>query len=300
MSTTRSTLERLTPHVEESMGVRDHPMRLRFSPVPAPQDIGRRPLKGIGRLDVDQAIPDPDQPRTGFDSEALSSLAENIRTKGQLHPIHVRWSDAAHKWVIISGERRWRAIRLAGLSTIDCVFHDEPLTKPEILEIQLIENLLREDLKPVEEAKAFESLMQFNGWTGKQVAESLHIAASKVSRALALLKLPTDLQQQVDAGQVPARTAYELSKLSDDHQRRDLAEQATRGTLTNTQAARVVARKPPRSQLTTVGSKQTFFADNGWTLIASSKTKGCYREIEQALVQALDEVRLRIENNIRL
>ena len=78
------------------MGVRDQPMRLRLSPVPAPQGIGRRPLKGIGRLDVDQAIPDPEQPRTDFDSEALSSLAENIRSKGQLHPIHVRWSDAAH------------------------------------------------------------------------------------------------------------------------------------------------------------------------------------------------------------
>ena len=130
------------------------------APIPHPKDVGRRPLDGFGCLDIDQVIPDPEQPRTDFPPESLAHLAESIRDKGQLAPIRVRWSDELGKWVIIAGERRWRATKLAGLPTIECYFHAGELSRAETLEQQLIENLLREDLKPLEEAKAFASLMR--------------------------------------------------------------------------------------------------------------------------------------------
>jgi ParB family chromosome partitioning protein len=212
----------------------------------------------------------------------------------------VRWSDEVQKWIIITGERRWRAALQAGLTWVDCFFHEEPLTRAQSLELQLVENLLREDLKPAEEAHAFRDLMELNDWTAKQVAERLHIPASKVSRALALLSLPLDIQQKVDEGQVPARTAYEISKLNDDAKCRRLAERAAAGALTHAQAAAVVrggrTQKPdPQAPL-----RRSFYAENGWTVTVHSRKPGSYHDVEQALLQALDEVRLRLNNNVRL
>ena len=182
------------------------------------------------------------------------------------------------------------------------------LNRAQILELQLIENLLREDLKPVEEARAFQALLEFNGWTGKQLAEALQLQPSKVTRSLALLKLPTDVQQQVEEGSVPARTAYELSKIPGDDQRRRLAKHAAAGRLTTVEAAQTArenhrnvpgALKSTRVRVS-AGIKQTFYAENGWIVTVTSNDSGTYHHLEQALLEALEEVRLRITNNVRL
>jgi ParB family chromosome partitioning protein len=301
MASTRTILEQIDAQVAESMGQREGAAaRPALSPVPALRDVGRRPAHGFGRVAVEQVIPDPAQPRCEFDEESITRLAESLRSKGQLHPIHVRWSEQAQKWAIISGERRWRACRQAGLATIDCHFHEQPLSVPQILELQLIENLLREDLRPVEEAKAFQALIDHQGWTGKQLAEALELPASRVSRSLALLELPPDLQNQVDDGVIPARTAYELSKVSSDTTKREMARQSAAGALTAARAAEVVRRRKRNQTKRPTGVKQTFYADSGWTVTVTSKVSGTYYHIEQALLLALDEVRLRIANNVRL
>lgn len=305
MGSTRSILEQMDIHMSESMGLRDpRTARPALSPVPDVKDLGRRPAAGFGRVSVEAIIPDPAQPRTQFEEEAITRLAESLRAQGQLHPIHVRWSEESQKWVIISGERRWRACRQAGLATVDCYFHERPLTGPNILELQLIENLLREDLRPVEEARAFQTLIERNGWTGKQLADALHLPASKVSRALALLSLPADLQAQVDDGTLPARTAYELTKVDDEHKRRELARHSAAGTLTAAQAARTVRRRQPHAAKRTPGVKQIFYTDDGWTVTVSNavsdKATSTYHHVEQALLVALEEVQLRIASNIRL
>jgi ParB family chromosome partitioning protein len=205
-------LERISGNLEESLGVRGVDLRPRLSPVASAKDIGRRPLRNFGTVDINQVIPDPDQPRVNFSEEEIERLAESIREKGQLSPIRVRWAAELEKWVIIFGERRWRATRHAGLPNIDCFFHDGDISKSEILEQQLIENLLREDLSPIEEAKAYQALMELNEWNGKQVADALRIPASKVTRVLALLDLPPDVQKSVEAGELAARTAYETPR----------------------------------------------------------------------------------------
>lgn len=300
MRTMQDRLENVGHLLNESLGVRTNDLRPKLSPVPTARDLGRRPLRGYGRVDIEQVIPDPTQPRTEFHQEAIAALAANIEAKGQLHPIHVRWSEEAERWVIVSGERRWRAVREAGLATVDCFFHEQPLTKAQALELQLIENLLREDLRPIEEAKAFQSLMDLNGWNGKQVAESLRIPPSKVSRALALLDLPADIQRQVEIGQVPARTAYELSKLTEDTAQRELASQSASGELTNTSAAQAVRQRPTRRPSKVQHVRQTFYADNQCHITVTAPRASTYHDIEAALTQALDEVRLRIENSVRL
>ncbi len=300
MATMQNRLAGVGHLLNESLGVRTTDGRPRLSPVPDARDMGRRPLRGFGRVDIQQVIPDPKQPRTEFDIDAISSLAANLKAKGQLHPIHVRWSEEAERWVIVSGERRWRAAQHAGLATVDCFFHEQPLSNSQILELQLIENLMREDLRPVEEAKAFQSLMDLNNWNGKQLAEALQIPASKISRSLALLDLPAEYQHQVDTGQIAARTAYELSRLVNDDDRQELASQSADGKLTPALAAVAVRQKPIKRAAKAQSVRQTFFADNACQIVVTAPRESTYQHLEAALLQALEEVRLRIENNIRL
>ena len=229
-----------------------------------------------------------------------NTLANSIRDNGQLHPICVRWNQESEKWLIVTGERRWQATKAAGLEKIDCIFIDDELNPSEILEQQLIENLLRQDLRPLEEARGYAALMELNNWNGKQVAESLHVSTSKVSRCLALLDLPHDVQQQIDSGELLRSSAYELTKLDNAEAQRTLADQAASGSLTKNQAAKAVKQRRGKSTSKSRGIRQTFQAENGLKITVSSNRSGTYHEIEEALIEALEEVRLRIENNIQL
>jgi ParB family chromosome partitioning protein len=114
MASTSSILNNLGNHLDESMGVRVTGVKPQLSPVSSRKDVGRRRLRNVGSIAIDRVIADPHQPRTQFSDEGLQRLASSIRAKGQLLPIHVRWSSDMDKWVIVSGERRWRAAQAAG------------------------------------------------------------------------------------------------------------------------------------------------------------------------------------------
>ncbi len=299
---TRNALEKIKGKLDESMGMRANDSKPQLSPIANPKDVGRRALRSFGTLAIESVMPDPEQPRTEFDEEQIERLAQSIRDKGQLHPIRVRWSDEHQKWIIISGERRYRATRQAGLPNIQCHFQEDELTKTDILEQQLIENLLREDLKPIEEAKAFQDLMQLNGWTGKELATAIRVNASKITRSIALLKLPEDIQSRVESGELSARAAYELSRLPDDEQRRAALDrgQDNQGQFTLAKAQGQVRQRKGKASPKPRGVKQTFLSEDGWKVTVTASRKGNYHEVEQALQQALEEVRLRIENNVQL
>ena len=143
--------------------------------------------KNAVEISVDRIGPDPDQPREAFDPEALERLAASLKTKGQLQPIRVRWDEGRGAYVILCGERRWRAAMLVGLTTMSCVVHEGGVDPGELLALQCVENALREDLKPIEQAKAYKRLMDLHGWSGNQLAKELAIAQPCVVRALALL-----------------------------------------------------------------------------------------------------------------
>jgi ParB family chromosome partitioning protein len=305
MASTQSKLQQLEQNLDESIGVRPlESSRPQLSPVASPKDVGRRPLRNVGRIRIDQVIPDPAQPRKEFPPGSIDRLAQSMRDRGQLAPIRVRWSAASKRWIIVCGERRWRAARVAGLETVDCCFDDREPSDAEILELQMIENLLRDDLSPIEQARGFSALMELHGWNGKQVAESLHIPTSTVSRALALLDLPKDIQQKVNAGEIAARSAYEISKVADDQQRRQLAEMATEGmTLDETrEAVRKQRGKKNRTRKKghPAGVSLMFSTENGFTVTFSSKHKVNYHEVLESLQLAAEEVQLRIENNVQI
>jgi ParB family chromosome partitioning protein len=300
MASTRKSLANVHANLEESMGLRLVDLNPRLTPVPNSRDAGRRPNRKVGKVEVNRVIPDPTQPRVEFSEDALEQLAKSIKEKGQLTPIRVRWSDELTKWVIISGERRWRAVQSADLTEIDCYFHESELSSSEILEEQLIENCLREDLQPIEEARAFLALMKLNGWTAKALADSLHVSPSRVSRVLALLRLPEGLQAKINAGEVSARSGYELSRLENEGTRNELAQKAAAGTITAEETARVVRQHRGKAKPAPRATKQTFVTEDGWKVIVTAQKKGSFHEIEKALSYALDEVRHRIEHGRQL
>jgi ParB family chromosome partitioning protein len=240
-------LARLTAaNVNDSIGV-GRPTRPAEGPIPSSsvparwQDVVKS--KNAVEIPVAKIAPDPDQPREEFDEEALGRLAESLKARGQLQPIRVRWDEGRERYVILVGERRWRAAQMAGLASLSAVVVEGSVPPEELLAIQLVENCLREDLKPIEQAKAFKALMERNGWSARQVARELAIEHTGVARALALLMLPGDVQEAVEAGRIAPRTAYELTKIDDPGEQAEAAREAAAGRLKRDELAERT-RKP--------------------------------------------------------
>ena len=149
-------------------------------------------LRGAYRQD--RARPQPAQ--EGLHARGrFRILSDSIRSRGLLQPIRVRWDEEREKYVIVAGERRWRAAIMAGKATITCVIVEGEMTESEILHDQLVENCLRADLQPIEQAEAFKALMDAKNWTAARLAEELHIRDSTVFKALALLELPGEVRE---------------------------------------------------------------------------------------------------------
>lgn len=282
-------------HLEESIGIRPEAESSNLLPAFSANQVD---TLNATIIPVNQIIPDPQQPRTQFDESSLQRLAQSIQRKGQLSPIRIRWSEERRCWIIISGERRWRACQLAGLTTIHCCIQTGEQTSSHIREEQLVENLLREELNPIDEARAFQTLIEINQWTNKQLAEALSIPASKVTRTLALLKLSHDVQNKIAAGEIPARTAYELSRVKSAAQQSHFAERLAADRRVATEIAHQVRRKPRHSDATSKPSL-TFFPEGGWRITITADHRRNYIEVEAALMEVVEEVRHRIQNQVR-
>jgi ParB family chromosome partitioning protein len=192
---------------------------------------------------IDRIVPDSNQPRKVFTREDLQDLSDSIRSRGLLQPIRVRWDEEREKYVIVAGERRWRAAIMAGKPAIACVIAEGEMTESEILHDQLVENCLRADLQPIEQAGAFKVLMDAKNWTAARLAEELHIRDSTVFKALALLELPGEVRERVAAGDIKPATAYTLSQLDRPQDQVELAERVVAEKLTRDEAAAAVREK---------------------------------------------------------
>jgi ParB family transcriptional regulator, chromosome partitioning protein len=188
-------------------------------------------IKSALLIQVDRVVPDPNQPRKEFEPESLHQLADSLKERGQLQPIRVRWDAAMESWVIIAGERRWKAAAQAGLAAITAVEATKPLTEDEILEEQLIENCVREDLKPIEQARAYKALIDSRGISQRQLAEKLRIAQATVAKSLALLSLPQEIQASVDASEIGPTEAYQLSRIDNPEEQAVMAREVKAGRL---------------------------------------------------------------------
>lgn len=165
------------------------------------------------RLAIEQLHPNPEQPRRHFDESALEGLAQSIRASGIIQPIVV-CKEGPDRYLILAGERRWRAAQRAGLHEVPVVVRDTPAH--DRLELALVENLQRADLNPIEEAVAYQQLLDLNDWTQAQLAERVGKDRSSVANAIRLLKLPEAVRTLVIEGRLGMGHARALLSLETD------------------------------------------------------------------------------------
>ncbi len=177
--------------------------------------------EGTSRLPIEKVQPNANQPRKLFDPEALSDLADSIRQHGMIQPICVRLLASGY-YQIISGERRWRAAREAGLDEVPVIVIEADDKK--VMELSLIENLQREDLNAMEEAQGYLTLMQEFGMTQEAVSKRVGKSRSAVANAVRLLALPEDLKALVEEDKLTAGHARAILSITDEESRYALAE----------------------------------------------------------------------------
>ena len=166
----------------------------------------------LTRLPVREIEPDPDQPRKNFDEDAMAALAESIGENGLLQPIAVRAKKTGPGYVIIAGERRWRAARMAGLDEVPVLIKE--VTDEQAAALALIENLQREDLDPIEVAEGCKKLIERYGLTQEEAAKRLGKSRSAITNAMRLLNLPEYVRDQVRTGDISAGHAKALLSLN--------------------------------------------------------------------------------------
>ena len=179
-------------------------------------------------IDIGLIDRNPEQPRKIFDDEALAELAESIKNYGVIQPIIVK--QKGDRYEIIAGERRWRASRLAGLKTIPCIIKD--YTEQEISEIAMIENMQREDLIPIESAKAIKSLINQYNLTQDEVADKIGKSRPAVANTLRLLSLPESIIALVESNKLTAGHARALLAIESPAKQKEVALQIIQNGLT--------------------------------------------------------------------
>ncbi len=185
--------------------------------IPGAPEAGE--ASGLLEVPVNAVSPNPKQPRTHFDDEAIASLAVSIREVGILQPIVVRKAGAGYE--LIAGERRLRAAKLAGLATIPVVVRDTD--DADTLREALIENIHREDLGPIELAEAFRQLLEELGLKQEELADRVGVSRSHIANTIRLLQLPIDVQQLLTDGKLQAGHARALLALGDAEAQNTLA-----------------------------------------------------------------------------
>ncbi len=175
---------------------------------------------GVLELKINEIEPNAAQPRKLFDDEKLLQLSESIKQHGIIQPIIVKKDSSIY--TIIAGERRWRAAKLAGLSTIPALVKD--FTELQVMEVALIENLQREDLNPIEEANAFINLMNEFNLTQEQIAEKIGRSRSAIANTIRLLGLSNDVKKFIVSGELTSGHARTLVIIENEELQKSAAE----------------------------------------------------------------------------
>lgn len=205
-------------------------------------------IAGVQEIPVDAITPNPQQPRKDFDINALNELAGSLRKSGVIQPVVVRKVGPGYQLIV--GERRWRAAKLAGLTQIPAVVRE--VSDAESLELALVENLLREDLNPIEEAEAYQRLLAEFAWTQEELAERVSKDRSTISNALRLLKLPELIQNDLRSGRLTMGHARALLSLGSPSEQLRLREEilahswSVRATEEGVQKRAILPRRAPR------------------------------------------------------
>jgi ParB family chromosome partitioning protein len=197
--------------------------------VAAPLSAGGQSMGSLRYVAVDQIVPNPHQPRRHFEPEALEDLVSSIKEHGVVEPLIVTsLPDGAYE--LVAGERRLRSARIAGLTTVPVVVRSA--TEQEKLELAIIENVQRQDLNPIEEARAYQRLMDEFGLTQEQVSQKMGKSRPQVGNMLRLLQLPDEVQQAIAERKISSSHARTLLGVSDVVKRMELFQSMLGGNFT--------------------------------------------------------------------
>lgn len=230
------------------------------------------PPSHVTYVSIDAIRPNPNQPRTVFDEAALAELAASIRQSGVLQPVLVR-SSGDGRYELVAGERRWRAARQAGLTAIPAIVH--ALSDSESLEIALIENLQRDDLRPLERAAAYQRYIESFGVSPEQLATRLGMSRANVVNYMRLLKLPPLVRELLEQGELGMGQARAIAGVLDPQRQLAIARLAARRNLSARQVEALVSRESDGPSTRPEDDK------------ASSGKSRHYREIEAAMSRAI-------------
>ena len=180
------------------------------------------------KIALDEIRPNPYQPRKTFDKDALQDLANSIKEHGVFNPILIRKSVMGYE--LIAGERRLRASKLAGMSDIPCIIVD--FNDTQMMEISILENIQREDLSALEEAKAYQQLIEKLNYTQEKLAERIGKSRPYITNSLRLLRLPSNVQEMLNSGKLSSGHARALLAIEDEDKMIELANRAVKENLT--------------------------------------------------------------------
>ena len=195
-----------------------------------------KPEGGIKMVRISEVEPNPDQPRKRFNEEALAELSRSIRQHGVVQPLVVVRKD--DYYMIVAGERRWRAAKLAGLKEVPVVIRD--YTSQKVVEISLIENIQREDLDPIEEAMAYQNLIHEFNLRQEDIAGRVSKSRSTIANSLRLLKLDPRVQEMVISQEISAGHARSLLAVEDPEKQFEIAEKIKSGNLSVRETERLI------------------------------------------------------------
>lgn len=197
---------------------------------------------GLVHIELDQISPNPHQPRTHMEEGPLAELAESILKHGLLQPLIV--TRAGSGYTLVAGERRWRASRLAGLSTVPALVKEA--SPSQLLELALVENVQRQDLNPLEEAAAYRQLIDEHGLTQEEVAARVAKSRSAVANQLRLLQLSDEAKEALAQGRITEGHARAILSLSNPEQQKAMLVTLLAGGITVRQAEEAARRESTR------------------------------------------------------
>lgn len=208
-------------------------------------------------LKISEIEPNRSQPRKDFDENSLSDLAQSISQHGLLQPLLVRPLPIGG-YQIVSGERRYRACRMAGLTEVPVTIRE--LSDTETMELALIENLQREDLSPIEEALGYKALIDEHGFSQEEVATSVGKSRPAIANSLRILKLPDSVLEYVKQDKISAGHARALLMLDNEEDMLELAELIYKKDLSVRQAEKLAKKKPEVEEDTQPERKPSFYS----------------------------------------
>jgi len=196
-----------------------------------------QPKKGVAKIKISDIKPNPFQPRKAFGMEKMDELVNSIREKGIIQPILVR--PIGDKYELVAGERRWRAAQEVHLDEIPAVIRDD-IDDASSLELSIIENIQREELNPIEEAEAYQELVDKFGYTLTKVGQMVGKDKSTISNSLRLLALSSPIRKEIIAGKLSIGHAKVLLSVTNDYKREKIANIIKNKTLSVRETEKIV------------------------------------------------------------